>query len=91
VPPSAFTLSPNQDALLLDADKARIQSAPGFVQTAWPDVDDPQFSSYWKSDGNEAVGGAGGTEIRSRSSDREDKSNLNRDLDKPATQEENKE
>jgi sporulation protein YlmC with PRC-barrel domain len=85
VPPSAFTFSANRDALLLDADKARIESAPGFVQTAWPDVNDPQFGAYWRTDKDDAVGGTSSTEIRSRSSDRENKSDLNRDLDKPAT------
>jgi hypothetical protein len=78
VPPASFTKSTEHDALLLDADKARIEAAPGFVQTAWPNVDDPNFSSYWRISGREeGVGGArGDVEIR------KDRS-LNRDLDKP--------
>lgn len=68
VPPSAFTLSATSDSLLLDADKARIQAAPGFVQTAWPDVNDPNIVSYWRTD-RDAVGTGGtGTEIRQRRS-----------------------
>jgi len=64
VPPSAFTSAPDGDALLLDADKAKLQAAPGFAQTAWPSVHDPTFGTYWKTD-RDALGTSGtGTEIR---------------------------
>jgi sporulation protein YlmC with PRC-barrel domain len=67
VPPSAFTVSPSRDSLVLDADKAKVEAAPGFVQTAWPNVDDPEFSSFWSISDRDAVGGTGrDTEIRQK-------------------------
>jgi sporulation protein YlmC with PRC-barrel domain len=65
VPPSAFNASAD-DTLVLDADKAKIQAAPGFVQTAWPDVNDPQFTAYWKTD-RDAIGGSSTTTETGRS------------------------
>lgn len=86
VPPKAFSFSTTQDNLILDADKVKIQAAPGFVQTAWPSVDDPEFSSYWQitDQEKESVGTSGSTsEIRrQRSSDRDlDRNDTNRKTD----------
>jgi sporulation protein YlmC with PRC-barrel domain len=68
VPPSAFTLAPTGDGLVLDADKAKLHAAPGFVQTSWPNVNDPSLTTYWRTD-RDAVGtGSSGTEIRQRRS-----------------------
>jgi len=50
VPPSQFRLGPDGRELILDADKARIQSAPGFAKSNWPELTDPTWrshSSYW--------------------------------------------
>jgi sporulation protein YlmC with PRC-barrel domain len=84
VPPSAFTISAADDSLVLDADKAKIQSAPGFVQTAWPDVNDPQFTAYWKTD-RDAVGGSSTTtesgKARSLDNDTDRDRNRDRNLD----------
>jgi sporulation protein YlmC with PRC-barrel domain len=81
VPPSAFNASAD-DTLVLDADKAKIQAAPGFVQTAWPDVNDPQFTAYWKTD-RDAIGGSSTTTEtgRSRSLD-QDVDRKNSDLNR---------
>jgi sporulation protein YlmC with PRC-barrel domain len=52
VPASAFSPSPNDNNLVLNADKAKIQNAPGLTQNNWPDVNNPGFgtiSSYWMS------------------------------------------
>lgn len=54
VPPSAFSAAPDQDRLVLNADKAKIQNAPSFAKTSWPDLNSPAWtteSSYWLSDG----------------------------------------
>jgi sporulation protein YlmC with PRC-barrel domain len=49
IPPSVFATAPGGDSLLLNADKSRIQGAPGFVKTSWPDVNNPGWAglSYW--------------------------------------------
>lgn len=71
IPPSAFKKTLTNDGLLLDADRVRIESAPGFVQTSWPNVNDPQFSAYWQAK-QEAAGGADKSEVgKDRSSERE--------------------
>jgi sporulation protein YlmC with PRC-barrel domain len=53
VPPSAFTTGTDQDRLVLNADKARIQNSPGFAKNAWPDLNSSDWtanSQYWLSD-----------------------------------------
>jgi sporulation protein YlmC with PRC-barrel domain len=53
VPTSAFSLSPDQERLVLNADKARIQNSPGFAKNDWPDLNSPDWardSQYWLSD-----------------------------------------
>jgi len=53
VPPGAFSVAPDQQRVVLNADKARIQNAPGFAKAAWPDVNSPHWNTdaaYWLSD-----------------------------------------
>jgi sporulation protein YlmC with PRC-barrel domain len=64
LPPSALQIEKDHSFLVLDADKSRIEAAPGFAATAWPNVDDPQFNTYWK---RSSTGGAAETEIRRES------------------------
>lgn len=65
VPPSAFSAAPDQDKLVLNADKARIQNAPSFAKTSWPDLNSAAWrteSAYWLSD-TTAQGTAGSTRV----------------------------
>jgi len=53
VPPNSLRAAPDQDRLVLNADKAKIQNAPGFAKSSWPDVNSSSWtadSSYWLSD-----------------------------------------
>jgi len=53
VPPGAFSVAPDQQRVVLNADKARIQNAPGFAKSSWPDVNGTSWNSdasYWLSD-----------------------------------------
>jgi sporulation protein YlmC with PRC-barrel domain len=61
LPPSSLKPSEDHGHLKLNADKSRIQAAPGFAATAWPSLEDPQFNRFWSSD---ATGGAASSEIR---------------------------
>lgn len=66
VPPSAFSVAADQDRLVLNADKAKIQSAPSFAKTSWPDLNSAAWTSesaYWLSD--TAQGTAGSTRVGS--------------------------
>jgi sporulation protein YlmC with PRC-barrel domain len=65
IPPEALSISDDRTFLKLDADKAKIQAAPGFAATNWPRVDDPEVRSsrYWST--GSAVGGPAATETRS--------------------------
>lgn len=47
LPPGALQVSEAGDHLVLDADKARIQAAPGFAATAWPAPGDPEVNRFW--------------------------------------------
>jgi len=86
VPPSAFTAAPDQDKLILNADKAKIQNAPGFAKSSWPDLNSSTWtteSAYWLTDGT-AQGtaatirsGTGGT--TSTTTDRQLDQNVTRD------------
>ena len=61
VPPSQFKLGTDGKDLILDADKVRIQTAPGFAKNNWPDLNNPTWrthSSYWLPEGS-AVGTVG--------------------------------
>jgi len=53
VPPGAFHTGPDQNTLVLNADKAKIQNAPGFAKSSWPEVNSSTWatdSTYWLSD-----------------------------------------
>lgn len=47
LPPNAAKVGENPEFLVLDADKAKIQAAPGFAATAWPAPNDPEVHRYW--------------------------------------------
>jgi len=47
LPPGALKVGESKEYLLLEADKAKIQAAPGFAATAWPAPGDPEVSRYW--------------------------------------------
>jgi sporulation protein YlmC with PRC-barrel domain len=53
VPLHALTPAPGEDHLMLDADKQRLERAPGFAKNKWPDLDTPAWSA--------ATGFSGGT------------------------------
>ena len=76
LPPSALKAAQDQSHLTLDADKSRIQAAPGFAATAWPSLEDPEFNRFWKAD---ATGGAAGSEIRRESESTEVDLDVNKD------------
>jgi len=53
VPPGAFSVAIDQQRVVLNADKAKIQNAPGFAKSSWPDVNGPTWnteSAYWLND-----------------------------------------
>jgi sporulation protein YlmC with PRC-barrel domain len=77
LPPSALTIADDNTHLKLDADKSRIQAAPGFAATAWPSVEDPDINAFWKS---EATGAPGSTEIRRRSGSADVEADVNGEL-----------
>ena len=57
VPPSAFTVATDERHLVLNADKAKVQSAPGFAKTDWPDLNSPSWTahqSFWLPGGTAA-------------------------------------
>lgn len=63
IPPNAFSFSADDDKLVLNADKARIENAPGFAKSSWPDLNSPEWradSSYWMPS-DTAQGAAGVT------------------------------
>jgi sporulation protein YlmC with PRC-barrel domain len=58
VPPESFSVAPDGKNLVLNADKAKIQNAPGFAKNDWPDVNTPTWrthSRYWMP-GDTALG-----------------------------------
>lgn len=75
VPPSAFSMGIDEKTLILTADKAKLQSAPGFAKTNWPDYQNPNLGGegFWE---NAHVGGS--TDVTTGT----DKSNSSRDLNK---------
>jgi len=59
VPPSSFSPGLDEKTLVLNADKAKIQAAPGFVKTNWPDFRNPEWAEgFWDTDKNASVGGS---------------------------------
>lgn len=59
VPVDAFTVSPEQDSLIIDADKARLKEMPALTKE-WPEINDPQIAAHWKMDSS-AVGASSGS------------------------------
>ena len=47
LPPNVAKVGDNPEYIVLDADKAKIQAAPGFAATAWPAPNDPEVNRYW--------------------------------------------
>jgi sporulation protein YlmC with PRC-barrel domain len=45
VPLTALTPAPGADHLVLDADKQRLDRAPGFAKNKWPDLDTPAWGA----------------------------------------------
>ncbi len=45
VPLNALTPAPGEDHLILDADKQRLERAPGFAKNKWPDLDAPAWGA----------------------------------------------
>lgn len=74
VPPSAFSIGTDEKTLVLNADKAKLQAAPGFAKTNWPDYQNPNWGGegFW----DVSVGGSAGVTTGS------DKSSSSRDLDR---------
>lgn len=66
LPPGSLQVAQEGEYLVLDADKTRIQAAPGFAATAWPSPNDPEIGRFWND--IKATGAPAGSE-RSRSSD----------------------
>lgn len=71
VPPSAFSFSDDQDRLVLNADKAKIENAPSFAKNNWPAVNIPDLqTSYWMPEssavGTPALGTSGTGSSRSQ-------------------------
>ena len=62
VPADAFQVNQQDGTLTLNADKAKIEAAPGFAATNWPRVDDPNLEArtFWM--GDEATGAPAGTQ-----------------------------
>jgi len=78
VPPSAFSIAPDQSTLVLNADKAKIQNAPSFAKSSWPDLNSAAWrteSDYWLSGGT--AQGTVGTTTSGTASERLDQNRLN--------------
>ena len=53
IPPTAFMAATEPEKLTLNADKAKLQNAPSFSKTSWPELNSPTWTSdlaYWTSD-----------------------------------------
>jgi len=83
LPPSALELGADGDYLILDADKAKIQAAPGFAATNWPAPNDPEIHRFWSD--IKATGAPAGSERSHRfegSVDTDSKHKIYTDADK---------
>lgn len=69
VPADAFKINQQDGTLSLDADKAKIEAAPGFAATNWPRVDDPNLEArtFWM--GDEATGAPATSETERQEED----------------------
>ncbi len=65
LPPHTLHVSDAGDYLILNADKAKIQAAPGFAATLWPSPNDPDVERFWGD--IRATGGPAGAEHNRRS------------------------
>jgi sporulation protein YlmC with PRC-barrel domain len=68
LPPGAMKVAGDGEYLLLEADKSKIQAAPGFAATAWPAPGDPEIHRFW-------------TDIRATGSPARTETSRSRDLD----------
>lgn len=66
VPVDAFQINQQDGTLLLNADKAKIEAAPGFAATNWPRVNDPNLETrtFWMNE--EATGAPARSESERR-------------------------
>jgi sporulation protein YlmC with PRC-barrel domain len=57
VPPNAFHAADAENQLVLNVDKAKVQAAPGFAKTSWPDLDNPAWgaASEWGRDNDAEI------------------------------------
>ena len=85
LPPSALKVAEDSSHLLLNADKSRIQAAPGFAATAWPSINDPEINKFWR---NEASGSAASSEIQRKSGATDVDADVNIDRDRKRIQSE---
>jgi hypothetical protein len=61
VPPNALTISDDRASLLLNADKAKVENAPGFAKNDWPGLNHPDWiaqSEYWLSSKSQGTAGS---------------------------------
>jgi sporulation protein YlmC with PRC-barrel domain len=82
VPPSVFTMGAD-DKLVLNADKAKLQQAPGFAKNNWPDVENPSWGAFWGV--NERGSIKGDVDVRTdkyQNRDRDRDLNRDRNLDR---------
>jgi sporulation protein YlmC with PRC-barrel domain len=47
LPSGSLKAAGDGEYLVLDADKSKIQAAPGFAATAWPAPNDPEIHRFW--------------------------------------------
>jgi sporulation protein YlmC with PRC-barrel domain len=70
VPWSAFTVDEDEQCFILNVERHRLESAPGFDKNNWPDMDDTTWRSdvfryygatpYWEDQGTKTLRGGGG-------------------------------
>jgi hypothetical protein len=80
VPPSVFMTDKDDGKLLLNADKAKLQQAPGFAKNNWPDVENPAWGAFWGVAGDTRIE-SGTDRYQKRDRDLNKDRNLNRDRD----------
>jgi sporulation protein YlmC with PRC-barrel domain len=65
VPWQSFTVDQDNEQLILDVDKQKLQSAPGFDKNHWPDFADQkmmsQLTDYYGKGGTTGTGGTMGS------------------------------
>ncbi|HTG44454.1 MAG TPA: PRC-barrel domain-containing protein [Verrucomicrobiae bacterium] len=78
LPPSALRAAEDGEYLVLNADKSKIQAAPGFAATSWPSPHDADVDRFWSE--IKSTGAPAASEKNRRSSDLE----VDVDRDKPS-------